>query len=268
MSFASQSHYAGTPSFGWGYQSLEGFDDAFGSQTRRSMRQGSSGNDVRIWQEALNRWLAATGGAAIQVDSSFGPSTTDATKAFQGSQNVAQDGVVGPNTQSKMALWNTGRAMGGRNLVRPGVRKGTPPGPPGTSQPQAPANSIPLSQANAAIQSVARNIPGAAFVRRDLNMPPSPGSLQVQGVFYLFLDTQGRTVTSQLDVRGGHLPLVSSGVVPGMFQPPGQPHLDQPPAVAPPPPAATGTDMKPLYLAAGIGATVLAIIAVTTIASR
>jgi len=57
------------------------------------LRKGSEGEDVRRWQQfLLGRGLLSG------VDAVFGPRTAAATTAFQKSQRVAADGVVGPLT--------------------------------------------------------------------------------------------------------------------------------------------------------------------------
>lgn len=54
-----------------------------------------SGQDVRVWQAALNRRVKA---ARLTVDGVFGPGTAAATRTFQRREGMSIDGIVGPNT--------------------------------------------------------------------------------------------------------------------------------------------------------------------------
>jgi hypothetical protein len=58
-----------------------------------TLRLDSSGGDVKRLQELLNQK-----GATLKVDASFGPKTKDAVIAFQQSNNLVPDGIVGPAT--------------------------------------------------------------------------------------------------------------------------------------------------------------------------
>jgi peptidoglycan hydrolase-like protein with peptidoglycan-binding domain len=66
---------------------------------------GDRGPDVRTWQEALNRWIAAThpSAALLSVDGIFGPATEAAVRGFQQAQGVTVDGLVGPETRAALA---------------------------------------------------------------------------------------------------------------------------------------------------------------------
>ena len=55
-----------------------------------TIRQGSYGPDVALWQTILG----------VTVDGSFGPKTAAATKTWQGSHGLTADGIVGPKTWS------------------------------------------------------------------------------------------------------------------------------------------------------------------------
>ena len=59
-----------------------------------SLSQGSSGSDVQILQTGL----ASLGFYTNSIDSSFGPKTDAAVRAFQRSKGLSDDGVVGPKT--------------------------------------------------------------------------------------------------------------------------------------------------------------------------
>ncbi len=61
---------------------------------------GASGESVVMWQHALNVWLEASRavGEPLVTDGEFGPATEAATLAFQSSQGVTVDGLVGPET--------------------------------------------------------------------------------------------------------------------------------------------------------------------------
>ena len=231
------------PSFGWGYESLEGFGAAFGSQTRAIIRTGSRGNAVKSWQEALNRWLTATGASTIGVDSAFGPATANATRSFQGSQGLGQDGVVGQRTRTAMDHWAT-------------TQSGVVAGPPPTIS-QSPASQvISLSHANQALRNAAP--PGAVSVSQVFwgpSQPPPAHMVKVEGRNYHYLDANRRVIAPRAQAAP------PSPGAPPLFAPP-------PPQHGPPqtglPPAPEKADMKPLYIAAGVGATALIIIALTT----
>jgi hypothetical protein len=58
-----------------------------------TVQPGSTGQAVKNWQGLLGAH-----GHAVAVDGSFGPATETATKAYQTSAGLADDGVVGQNT--------------------------------------------------------------------------------------------------------------------------------------------------------------------------
>ena len=71
----------------------------------RSLKIGSRGPDVQSWQTFLrggqiddNGDCTAAPGDAIVSDGIFGPATDRQTKAWQINNNLAADGIVGPNT--------------------------------------------------------------------------------------------------------------------------------------------------------------------------
>jgi peptidoglycan hydrolase-like protein with peptidoglycan-binding domain len=79
-----------------------------------TVREGSSGPAVR----ELQNLLKAKGFNPGPVDGAFGPKTKAAVLAFQRSQGIAVDGVVGPQT------WGRLKGAGG-----PGPQQPPPPGP-------------------------------------------------------------------------------------------------------------------------------------------
>lgn len=76
--------------------------------TRRMLRQGCKGDDVKALQEALNKWAKETetedkgNGITVfgqlKVDGAFGPLTDGLVKLFQMDRNLKADGIVGPQT--------------------------------------------------------------------------------------------------------------------------------------------------------------------------
>lgn len=62
------------------------------------LKQGNSGDNVKMLQALLNGH-----GAALVLDSGFGPATLAAVKAFQGRRGLKADGFVGPRTQAALA---------------------------------------------------------------------------------------------------------------------------------------------------------------------
>lgn len=62
-------------------------------RARPTVRLGSSGADVQHLQEQL-----ANAGFAVDVNGSFDSATDEAVRAFQASQGLAADGIVGPKT--------------------------------------------------------------------------------------------------------------------------------------------------------------------------
>lgn len=56
-----------------------------------TIREGSSGPDVVMWQKIIG----------VTADGKFGPATTAATKTWQAARGITADGIVGPQTWSK-----------------------------------------------------------------------------------------------------------------------------------------------------------------------
>jgi hypothetical protein len=63
----------------------------------RLLRKGMKGADVRNWQKTLN-YL----GYKIEDDGEFGTETHTATRDFQRSKDIEDDGIVGPATRAKV----------------------------------------------------------------------------------------------------------------------------------------------------------------------
>ncbi|MEP0903679.1 alpha/beta fold hydrolase [Nodosilinea sp. FACHB-13] len=97
------------------------------------------GDHVRTWQELLNKQ-----GYGIQVDGAFGAKTDAAIREFQRSQNLAADGIVGPNTQEAARKAASLSQTEGLSLI-PGIGDvfNTPTEPansnPATSTPTSPS---------------------------------------------------------------------------------------------------------------------------------
>ena len=76
--------------------------------SRRSLRQGDSGEDVRYLQQKL-----VEGGAWLTVDGKFGPATANAVRGFQSAHGLTVDGVVGPATWEALDGGGSGGGSGG-----------------------------------------------------------------------------------------------------------------------------------------------------------
>lgn len=63
----------------------------------RSLKQGSSGEEVRDLQAKLNQV-----GSSLAVDGVFGINTENAVRAFQRRYQLVVDGIAGPNTLNKL----------------------------------------------------------------------------------------------------------------------------------------------------------------------
>jgi peptidoglycan hydrolase-like protein with peptidoglycan-binding domain len=68
-------------------------------ETWRTMRRGTAGADVAELQVYLNTFA----GAGIATDGKFGPGTETAVKAWQLTQGLAVDGVIGPAGKARIA---------------------------------------------------------------------------------------------------------------------------------------------------------------------
>jgi putative peptidoglycan binding protein len=76
---------------------------------------GSKGEDVRTVQHLL-----AVHGHPVTVDATFGPATANAVKAFQSSQGLTADGVVGDRTWEKLVVTVGPGASGSKVLALQG----------------------------------------------------------------------------------------------------------------------------------------------------
>jgi peptidoglycan hydrolase-like protein with peptidoglycan-binding domain len=68
-------------------------------ETWRTMRRGTAGADVAELQIYLNTFA----GAGLESDGKFGPATETAVKAWQLTQGLAVDGVIGPAGRARIA---------------------------------------------------------------------------------------------------------------------------------------------------------------------
>ena len=82
----------------------------------RTLREGSTGNDVRWLQAALNKL-----GASLSIDGSFGPGTKAKVVWAQQKYGLTPDGVCGPATRARIisALGSSGGGGGGSNYPVP-----------------------------------------------------------------------------------------------------------------------------------------------------
>jgi hypothetical protein len=64
-----------------------------GGTTRRTLRQGDTGDDVRYLQERLIEH-----GYSLEADGDFGPFTASIVRTFQRENALTPDGIVGPQT--------------------------------------------------------------------------------------------------------------------------------------------------------------------------
>lgn len=88
-------------------------------KTFATIRQGSTGEAVRVWQAIIG----------VPVDGNFGPATASATKAWQSSRGLTADGIVGPNT------WGAAGAATSTPAFAPTIAP-TPTFKPQVTQPQ------------------------------------------------------------------------------------------------------------------------------------
>jgi peptidoglycan hydrolase-like protein with peptidoglycan-binding domain len=74
--------------------------DFKGIPARITLRNGSRGNLVKLWQG----WLYLAGHRHLKLDGIFGPVTSNATKAWQRANRLTADGIVGPKSWKKAGL--------------------------------------------------------------------------------------------------------------------------------------------------------------------
>ncbi|PLR76268.1 muramoyltetrapeptide carboxypeptidase [Bacillus sp. V3-13] len=83
--------------------SLLAAPDAEAYSWDRTLREGSSGEDVKELQIRVAGWAADSASQTyVAVDGQFGPGTTAAVKRFQRAYGLTADGIVGPSTQAKL----------------------------------------------------------------------------------------------------------------------------------------------------------------------
>lgn len=68
--------------------------------TRRTLRRGCRGDDVKWLQETLNKWNHNI--ELLAVDGIFGRKTHAAVRLFQSDKKIRVDGIVGPQTYAKL----------------------------------------------------------------------------------------------------------------------------------------------------------------------
>src|SRR3989344_4866198 len=79
-------------------------------QYAATVKQGSSGQAVLIWQKFLNNYSSAN----LVADGAFGPLTSNAAKVWQASRSLVADGVLGPMSRaSAVAQINAGIVLPG-----------------------------------------------------------------------------------------------------------------------------------------------------------
>lgn len=70
------------------------------TDTRRMLRRGCKGDDVKALQEFLNTWNH--GYEVLDTDGVFGPKTEAMVRIFQGCYGLKADGIVGPKTYAEI----------------------------------------------------------------------------------------------------------------------------------------------------------------------
>ena len=73
---------------------------------RDFLTQGDKGPGVKSLQIKLNEWRTAHGKPEIKVDEKFGPETEAAVRDFQKATGLKNDGLAGPNVESRLTLEN------------------------------------------------------------------------------------------------------------------------------------------------------------------
>jgi hypothetical protein len=66
------------------------------------LRQGSFGDQVKLLQRLLNKRRTTT--PPLREDGAFGPKTHAAVAAFQATQRIGTDGIVGPATWQRLGI--------------------------------------------------------------------------------------------------------------------------------------------------------------------
>ena len=109
----TQAKLYGTPSSSGGSGSSTDPTDPPAAVTYRTLRVGSSGEDVK----ALQQKLKDLGYYSGSVTGNFGTVTQDAVKRFQKAYNLYVDGIAGPVTQAKLY----GTSSGGGSTANPKI---------------------------------------------------------------------------------------------------------------------------------------------------
>lgn len=78
-------------------------DEASAYSWSRTLKEGSSGSDVRELQIRVAGWAAESPTRTyVAIDGQFGPGTKAAVIRFQRAYGLVADGIVGPATQAKL----------------------------------------------------------------------------------------------------------------------------------------------------------------------
>lgn len=102
-------------------------DDIRTLQNAGMLRRGSRGSAVR----ALQNLLQSKGQNPGTVDGIFGPNTERAVRSFQSAENIQVDGIVGPQTKSKLGVAGgaTASSAGASGEIRTSANAEEPTGP-------------------------------------------------------------------------------------------------------------------------------------------
>jgi peptidoglycan hydrolase-like protein with peptidoglycan-binding domain len=129
------------------------------------LRVGSTGNSVRLIQEAINKIAEVTPGIwKIAADGIFGNGTRAAVMAFQRMSGLTADGIVGQNTWS--SLMDGAYESGGGSVT-----------PPPSTLPPYPGFLISLGSSGSHVKTIQQ-----AVNRVSLRVPSIP-RLSEDGVF-------------------------------------------------------------------------------------
>ena len=85
------------------------------------LQEGSSGPNVRILQSKLEQVGYGSYLGAAGIDGIFGPLTRDAVEQFQTTNNIAIDGIVGPETWTALQVALLDDELGVEEQLEPGV---------------------------------------------------------------------------------------------------------------------------------------------------
>lgn len=89
-----------------------------------SLKKGSKGEHVKLWQKFLNWYHPAW---KLGVDGKFGKHTASATKAFQKNEKLTADAVVGAKTLARAKTYLKPTAPKPKTVTKPATKKSTTP---------------------------------------------------------------------------------------------------------------------------------------------